>query len=665
MKRSERERIAAEKSVERERLAAEKSVGREQMRQEKYWADARAKSRAADRAERETTLSNHKATVRSVAGGVGNSVRSAVGTIAGIGGTVLGVAGLAGAGEAVSQEIDIDRRVRQTVVNARGAGETGADPRAIRNQIRDVAKSTGVSESGLTGGVEAYVTKTGDIKAAMSNLQSFATVSMATGAAVEDISSSAADMAKLGITNIDDMTQALATLTMQGKKGSFEIRDMAQQFPEVLANAAKNGIRGLSGLTQLGGLMQIVQHSTGNASETTTALNQMSNQLVAKQGDLASGKALGGRKVNVFTDKTNHTMRDQRDIIGDVLEGSRGDIAKLNDLFEIRGSKAFSGFTTAYNTKYDSAKRGGATDKDASAQGRAAAMALLDDAAKVAGTWSDIQRDAAEVAKSDAVKLEKINTQLREAFATKLLPALERLMPKFEELIPQIAKVTGAFADFIGWFVSNPVKGLGYLVLGKIGEDLAAAGIGAGAKAAMEAAIAKSLASGISVGRLAATATTATLAISALTLAWGEADDLGKKAGVKSRATDVLVPGKSGGKFSWGQAAEDVAGLISNPLGYLGDKGGGIAGDYAQGIWHTANDGTPMAKPLSPEEYKEKYGGKGAPSGPAQQQAATLAAAEATTKAAADMSAAAKEISAAAKVASGNPARNNPIVNRN
>jgi hypothetical protein len=499
---TERETLAAQKKIEREAVAAQRRIAKDEAaatkksERDRLASEKRVWQEKADNARRLAQIEvqeNQKAqqkiaasakaskaqwakTSQGVARGVGTSVANTGRSIAMVGGTILGAVGAMGAGEAVSQEIGLDQRVRQVTVNARQSGETAADPKALRSHVRDTALATGATESGLIGAVETYTARTGDIKTATANLRTFATVAMATGASVEDVASTAADLAqKFNITKPKEMADAFAVLAFQGKKGAFELRDMASTFPEMAAAAQRMGMKGVGGMKTLGGLAQLARTSTGSGAEASTAVQMMLTQLTMEAGNLKSGKALGGKSVNVFEggDATKGA-RDIREVLADVISGSHGNMTQLAGLFDARGVRAASPLITAYRSASDAA--GGGNKGEAA--GRAAVLKTISEASDAAAYFTEVEKDAADVAKSDAVKLEKINTRLREAFSSSLLPAIERMMPAFEEMIPKIAAVTESLAGVASWAVSNPLSGIGAALTAAVVKDVGSAALG-------------------------------------------------------------------------------------------------------------------------------------------------------------------------------------------
>lgn len=438
----------------------------------------RAQIRAATRAR-----SEFKARTGRVVGQVGEA-------LGGIGATALSVTGLGG-GALVASRLGgaaaLERRQRQVIVNARGAGQANAiEYGALQSRIANTATATGASQEDITGGIEKFVQRTGDLSTAVGLMNSLALASVATGSSMEDLAGVAADLQqKFDIKKPEEMADALAVLAMQGKKGAFELRDMANTFPELAAAAARVGMGGVGGMRQLGGLAQIARSATGSGEEASTALQMAFTQIGAKGAKLQAGLLTGGRKVDVFRDKGMTQFRDMPSVVADVIAGTRGNIPELEKIFEVRGSRAFAPLITQFNQAHMAALGGGATEEKATAAGRDAIVKAIEDASNATGTYADLQRDAADVQKSASVQLERLNSELTSAVQKDLLPALVRLIPQFQRLIPVAEKGVEKLAEFIAWIAENPFTGLGSLVLGKVAADLAMAGIGAGVKSVL------------------------------------------------------------------------------------------------------------------------------------------------------------------------------------
>lgn len=176
--------------------------------------------------------------------------------------------------------------------------------------------------------------------------------------------------------------------------------------------------------------------STGKGAEASTATQMMLTQLIAESANLKSGKALNGRKVNIFSGKdATSPPRDVREVLADVIAGSRGDLSMLQDLFDVRGIRAVSPMITAYRGASDAAGGG----KAGVSAGRQAVLDLISDASDAGGTFADVQRDASDALRSTSVQLEVLNTQLSQAVESELLPAIKQLIPELTKAVPHVA----------------------------------------------------------------------------------------------------------------------------------------------------------------------------------------------------------------------------------
>src|SRR5262249_45431587 len=234
--------------------------------------------------------------------------------------------------------------------SARGAGEKAVDPTILQKEFENTALATpGISANAVAAGTQLYVAKTGDLATARSMQHTFATVASATGSDYADIAGSAADIAqKFDIKGVEEMQQAFATLTFQGKKGAFELKDAAAYFSEMASAAQRFGVgTGPKALATLGGLAQIARTATGSAAEASTAIQDMFSELVAKAAKIKSH-----HRVDVF-DKEGKA-RDVRDVLTELIGRVGGaDLAKkkseLQQIFGIRGSRAVSPLISAFS----------------------------------------------------------------------------------------------------------------------------------------------------------------------------------------------------------------------------------------------------------------------------------------------------------------------------
>lgn len=485
-----RDEISSAKRVERERIASEKRVAAARVREER-----RTQSQA-ERAQkqRERVAMRHAAAEareshryrQTFARGLGARLSNVGSTLGSIGSAAAGGAALVGGfavGSKIQKEVELEQRIRQLRIAGRGPGQAGVRDEEIRGLARNTSIATGVSENDAVAGMQAFVTKTGDLQTAMSNLKNFATIAKATGGSVEDVASAAADLKeKFDLSKPDEMAEALAGLAFQGKKGAFELRDMAAQFPKMAAAAQRFGFKGAAGVKELGGMAQIARSATGSGEQAASAVEATLRQIGTHGKDLASGAVLG-KKVDVgFLFDPKKKQRRASDVITDIISAGQGNIPKLQQIFGEEGIRGVAPLISSYREA--SAKAGGGAAGDQA--GRAAVEAKFKDAIEAGGNFKDAQQDAADALKTTASQLEILNTKIQEALGSKLLPAFNRMLPSIERLIPALGKLADGAASMVNWLAENPWKGLGLIVAGVIGKELLGAGIGAAIRRAIE-----------------------------------------------------------------------------------------------------------------------------------------------------------------------------------
>jgi hypothetical protein len=412
---------------------------------------------------------------RAAFGGAGRGVARVASAVGRTGAALLGIGGSVLAASSVSQFNQLDETSRRLAIGGRGFGEAGRDPEALRKQFVNTAIETGTAPEDVAAGAAAFVAKTGDLGTATKNMKVFSTVAMAAGASVEDVAAAAADLStKMDISSVEDMSKAFAVLIAQGKAGAFELKNLAVEAPEILAGAASVGITGTEGMKQLGGLLQIARSSTGSAAETTTAVGTMFRQMGARSADIQDGSAFSsGRKVSVFEDDdATKPMRNFRDVLADVLVASQGNIVELNDIFDVRGIKAINPLVKTFRETRQAAVKGGASGGEADKKAREAVKQQLEKAADVQSNYSEVVRDANDAMKSNSVRLQVLETELKSAIAQSLVPELMRLLPQITRLVPAVGAAVNQFVTLASVVADNPLAGIGTLITGYVAAEL-------------------------------------------------------------------------------------------------------------------------------------------------------------------------------------------------
>lgn len=327
-------------------------------------------------------------------------------------------------------------------VAGRGAGEQAVSPDLI---LADATKTAlgvkGTKTADVLASMQKYVQMTGDLAGARGNAKTFAVAARATGSTEEEIAATAATMReKFGITDPEQMRDALARMTFQGKSGAFEMKDASQFFTEMGASGARFGLdKGVGGVATLGGLAQIAMKSAGSGAKASTGVQAMLRQLVAKGGaGKESIKALTGAEV--FTDKTHTKTRNVNDVLVDVIKGAGGDQTKLQKIFGDEGMVGASELIKTFNEAANATKKG-ATETERRAAGEAALRRLLDQTINAGGDWAEVQKDA-------AAATDTASAQLTTAWETASASVGDALLPAFTKIVTAVAPLAASLKPF-------------------------------------------------------------------------------------------------------------------------------------------------------------------------------------------------------------------------
>jgi hypothetical protein len=419
----------------------------------------RAFNRAAVR-EQEAARGSFK---RAMGGGAMSGV-GALGSVGKAGLATLGVGGSVLAASAVHETFKLDEQIRRFVVAGRDSGSVGQDPEAIRRKVTATGLARGIDPAAVMAGVAQFQTVTGRGDVGMQMADTFATFGQATGGDPAEIADAAASLFQnLKIQDIDALTEALAKLTFQGKKGSFEFKDLAAQLPRVTAGLAGRGIGGgAEGVSKMGAALQIVQRGTGDAAVTSTAIDAVFRQMVAKAKEIQSGAAFGGKKTNIFEGgKATNAMRGDIDVlIADVLKASGGDAIKLQKIFGDEGMKGMNPFISEFR---------GAGGGDA---GHAAVLKMFAEFADVTGNYKEIQRDAADVQKATSIQFQIAMMELKQVMVDELVPAAKEFAPRVRDLGPPLRVLASNALQAAKAFGENPAAGIGAILAGGIAMEL-------------------------------------------------------------------------------------------------------------------------------------------------------------------------------------------------
>jgi hypothetical protein len=287
----------------------------------------------------------------------------------------------------------------------------------------------GIGKEQIVKGTQAYVDLTGDVAGATQSMEDFARISAATGATMDDVSTSAAALRVAGI-QLKDMPNVYSGLIAQGKQGAVSLKDFAGQLAELLPKWGQlKGGNTAKGVNELGAALQIARTGFGSASEASTGLQRMVSNLVQ------NAKHLREAGVNVFDfdKKTGVKSLKSFEEIMKAIEKSKivKDPELLKKVFESsEGLQAFNMLMKG---------RQALDGQESSWRKLIAAGGDYKMLAKDLGTWLDSAPGKADQA------WEKLKNKIAEAFTPDRLESfaelLEKAVEKAGDLVDKLAEI--------------------------------------------------------------------------------------------------------------------------------------------------------------------------------------------------------------------------------
>lgn len=192
-------------------------------------------------------------------------------------GGLVGV-GAVGAGAAVNAAAGDEQRSDYLRVTG---GYNAAEQARIDTMLARIGARRGVgtqAAQGVFGGLQAGGLSSADAAAMTDNAVKFST---ATQAAPDDAANlTVALRNNMGI-KAEQMMAAYDAIAMGGKAGQFEVKDMARNFPSILARLGSRGSTGMEGVRMATAFAQSVRKRSGTSDEASTSLEAMLSDMVA------------------------------------------------------------------------------------------------------------------------------------------------------------------------------------------------------------------------------------------------------------------------------------------------------------------------------------------------------------------------------------------------
>jgi len=412
---------------------------------------------------------------------IGGSLTSLAGTAARVGGSILALGGGFGIADAVQKQFSLEHEAALFSNQSTATGKR-LSTKDIMARSRSIAMAQGVDATEVAKAMNAYYAKASDAPGAMQQAELFAQLSKATGSSMEDIATTAGALRVQNPSLGDkEMRAMMLGIVGQTRHGAVDMKDLVAHVPVITSTAGAYEGDQTANQKRLIGLSQIAMRSVGDSAEAATATKHLALDVgTHKQAMQAMG---------IKTTNAEGKLLDPAELIGNIMEKTKGDIGKLHQAgIGARSIGLFLAEQNAYK-----------------AGGRAGVVADVKKFTEGGYTEEGLQSDVENMRANSGEKFHRAVDRVSEILQERMTPYLERFADKLPELEPKIEAAIDAFQTLTDAFIDHPIAGIGAIIALQVGKDVAAAQIGNVISAAIARALGLSTASGAAGAGSAAT----------------------------------------------------------------------------------------------------------------------------------------------------------------
>jgi len=496
------QRVAAQKArleqqLHRQKLADAKREAVEKTREEKKALAKQERTRFALARRRlakfkAETLRGNRLAMASRSAMLGGAYQGAVAPLASVGRTAKMMVGLGGAavvGSSVAKQFATERSATMLANKAFGTPGETRDREQIKQSLMAQSEAIGSITGDRAGVIEAmdkFVAISGSLPGAQQLGQFMADISDATGAQMGDVGRTGGQVLQnlMSSRNIDpsdtkamnealkDTREIMAAMAGQAKIGSIEFSDLAQNMGSVMSATTRFRGNVADLANEMGAIAQLsIAGGASSPEEAMTALKRFSDDIV-RNSERFEKMTKGMGIESFFTDKSKTQLRGPTEIITDVMRATKGDLTKVQKIFNIRSMKAFEPFQKAVMEE----QKGGKSFEEALSTvqekiGRFTSSKMTQEEVKTSASFTREQ-----TGRKFAIVWEDLQTKV----GKELAPAIDDLIPAFTELASLLKDAAPYLSAFLKALVKNPLMIGGSLVAGRMGIGALAGGVGGG-----------------------------------------------------------------------------------------------------------------------------------------------------------------------------------------
>lgn len=208
----------------------------------------------------------------------------------------------------------------------------GDDLTEVGARLRALGPVVNKSASELLVALEYLVGKGLSPDEGMKALEAVGMTATATSSEIEDMAASGFAVLDNLKVPAEELQRAFDAMNQAGKSGGFELKGMAQYFPQLTASARALGMEGVPAVAELGAALQIAMKGAGSESE---AANNMQNFL-SKLSSPETVKRFKDMGINVqaeFQKAADGNVSVFEHMLGVINDATEGDQFKMGELF--------------------------------------------------------------------------------------------------------------------------------------------------------------------------------------------------------------------------------------------------------------------------------------------------------------------------------------------
>jgi hypothetical protein len=469
--RAKREELGVEKdklALQRQQLALSEKEAASQRRE----SAARAKAIARE----QTALARQaRPRVGAMAGIVNRAGRSTLGTVTGLaGGLGVSSAGFMAA-DAVHRSIALEQDAAALVNSTRGAGGVATqNVGGLMTEAQGLAGRYGVDAGEVMKGMQIVAARAGGapgLTAMRKDLEDLTQTAVAYKISMEDMGGVVAAALNAGVQPGEEMRAVVTQLVAQGKEGSVEFADLAQELARLAGTGRNYDMKGGAMISRMVGFAQIAARAQVSPEESRTAIKDIATDIFSKQDYLSkSGITLTSKAGGLVDPMTMMAdIIEKAETTGLAVPGARGGSGGMRK-GELGLGKIFTGTSRAVTGELLKVYRQGTTDASGNrVTGRAAVIAEIE-------KFSNAQLARGERDTALKTVMGTTGNQAQRAMQ-QFYADMSKLTPELAKLIPLLTQLATGLTKVAVWTAENPFKGLGIVFGAHLTKELAAVGL--------------------------------------------------------------------------------------------------------------------------------------------------------------------------------------------